>query len=200
MFRSNRTTAILGVLAALAGGLACSSAIPTETPGVSEVGENTRLYEGPDLLAAIGTRFAEQNLGKEYLILEVAFSGPGAGRVAEVDRDRISVRTPDGRRLPLMSQREFGEAYGELYAVANQLERLSSPTTETGGFGRPCGDWFFRKPGDGLARDVLFISALQSCRGPLFFRVPGGVQPGRWEIEIGLEESTAEIPFFLERY
>jgi len=32
----------------------------------------------------------------------------------------------------------------------------------------------------------------------LFFHVPGGVQPGRWELEIALEESAVEIPFVLD--
>ncbi len=62
---------------------------------------------------------------------------------------------------------------------------------------RPCGDWFFRAPTDGLTRDVLTFSSVEVCDGILFFHVPGGVQPGRWVLEIKLEESIVEIPFVL---
>jgi hypothetical protein len=63
---------------------------------------------------------------------------------------------------------------------------------------RPCGEWFLRTPSEGLPRDTLIISALDVCDGVLIFHVPGGTQPGRWELSIELEESVVEIPFILD--
>lgn len=53
-------------------------------------------------------------------------------------------------------------------------------------------------PTDEMARDVLTILPIEVCDGILFFHVPGGVHPGRWVLEIKLEESVVEIPFFLD--
>jgi hypothetical protein len=46
--------------------------------------------------------------------------------------------------------------------------------------------------------DELPLSSSQICSGPLVFKVPGGVQPGRWRLIIELQESRADIPFTLE--
>ena len=50
----------------------------------------------------------------------------------------------------------------------------------------------------GFGRDEMPISSFQVCAGPLVFRVPGGIQPGRWRLVIELEESKADIPFEIE--
>jgi len=36
------------------------------------------------------------------------------------------------------------------------------------------------------------------CSGPLVFKVPGGIQPGRWRLIIEQEESRVDVPFELE--
>jgi hypothetical protein len=49
-----------------------------------------------------------------------------------------------------------------------------------------------------LSFDEIPINSAQICSGPLAFKVPGGIQPGRWRLIIELQESRADIPFTLE--
>jgi hypothetical protein len=177
---------------------ACSSAVPTGDPGVSAVGEHFFLYEGPEIEIALGIGYAAGHLGEKYLLLGATFAGNNSGRMARVERAGISVRTPDRQTIPLMIQADFLEAYGKLNAAARRAEVYSPTTLESRPTRRPCGDWFFRVPTDGLARDVLTFSSIEVCEGILFFHVPEGVGPGRWVFEIKLEDSVVEIPFVLD--
>jgi hypothetical protein len=62
----------------------------------------------------------------------------------------------------------------------------------------PCDRWFLADPFAGFAYDQVYVNTFQVCSGPLVFRDPGGVQPGRWRLLIELEESTIDLPFELE--
>ena len=176
----------------------CSSAVPTDVPGVSAVGDHVRRYEGADLEVVLGTGYAAGHVGEEYLLLGATLAGTNGERMTTVDRAEISVRTPDRRKIPLLSQEDFREVYGKLNVPARLAEAFSPTMLDSKPTRRPCGDWFFEAPTDGIARDVLTISSVEVCDGILFFHVPGGVQPGRWVLEINLEESVVEIPFFLD--
>jgi hypothetical protein len=189
-------TGLLIVCVAVVG--ACSSAVPTDTPGVSAVGDHVRLYEGPELEVVLGTRYAAGHVGEEYLLLGVSLAGASGERMAEVDRAEISVQTPNRRNIPLLSQAGFREAYGKLNVAARRAEVFSPTALDSRPTRRPCNDWFYKVPTDGLARDVLTISSIEVCVGILYFHVPEGVQPGRWALEIKLENSVVEIPFFLD--
>ena len=160
---------------------ACSSAVPTDDPGVSAVGEHFLLYEGPEIEIALGIGYAAGHLGAKYLLLGATFAGNNSGRMARVERAGISVRTPDRQTIPLMIQADFLEAYGKLNAAARRAEVYSPTTLES----RP-------------TRDVLTFSSIEVCEGILFFQVPEGVGPGRWVFEIKLEDSVVEIPFVLD--
>jgi hypothetical protein len=138
-------------------------------------------------------------LGAEHLVLEVQLGGRSTSGVLYLDRSAISLQTPDRRLLPMMTQPEFLDDYGQLASAAMRVEFQSQGPPDTRVMETPCVDWYFRRPTDGLAVDHLTITPFKPCWGPLFFHVPGGVQPGRWELHIRLEESKAEIPFIVER-
>ena len=106
--------------------------------------------------------------------------------------------TPDGRRLPLLSQDEYREIFGK---IRIRLERAMANLPILGRYDTsmtPCDRWFLRGPFGSFAYDEITINTFQVCYGPLVFRVPGGIQPGRWRVIIDLEESRADIAFELE--
>ena len=97
-----------------------------------------------------------------------------------VNRSDISVRTPDGRRLPLVTQDEFRSSFGQIripversLAVLPILDRYRPNQM-------PCDRWFFVGPFGGFAFDEIPVNTFLVCSGPLAFKVPGGVQPGAW--------------------
>lgn len=177
---------------------ACGSATPTDDPGVRSAGDHVLLYDGPELEVALGIAYASGHLGDSDLVLWASLAGTDDGARVTVDRAAVSVQMPNRRIVPLMTQEEFRGRYGALQGAARRAAVAAPSLVATGPGRAPCGSWFFADPGVGFPRDVLRISVLEACDGPLFFRIPGGVQPGRWELEIHLRESVVEIPFVLE--
>jgi len=179
-------------------GCATSPAPDVSNPGTHQIDRNAVLYEGPELVAVVGYLGAQRSLGDQWLILSAELTSPRGGGPTVIDRSSVSVRTPDGRRLALVSKDEFRRRYARLQipteralAVLPLLYRYEQDRL-------PCGRWFLAERTGEIAFDEITVSAFQACSGPLLFEVPGGVQPGRWRLVIELEESRADIPFVIE--
>jgi hypothetical protein len=180
--------------------LGCGSSSPgtahSTAPGVAQIGETMVRSVGADLEAILGYNFADGNLGDEWLFIDLALTGLRAGAI-EVRQEAISVVTPDGRRIPLPTQKEFIDAYSEVQSAIRRAAVASQPLEATRGGRRPCDLNFLRLPGTGTTRDAIWINQRELCVGMLAFPVAGGVQPGRWRLVIELEESTLDVPFNL---
>ena len=167
--------------------------------GTREVTRFAVFHEGPEIAAIVARSSGKRSVGEEWLVLAVELTAmEGAGPVV-VKRSDITVRTPDGRRLTLVSQNEFRENYPRLQ-IPTERTLANLPLLDRYKLSRdaPCTQWFFAAPPAMLTFDEIPISSTRICSGPLIFSVPGGVQPGRWRLIIELEESRADIPFMLE--
>jgi hypothetical protein len=153
-------------------------------------------YEAAELEVLVSLRYAELHLGDEWLVLPVSFSGGSAS--STLVRAAISLRGPDGTRYPLPSQETFREAYREIHPSLREADVASPPPGEFGGIREPCERWFFAGPSESFAYEEIHVTPHRVCSGPLVFLVPGGVQPGRWVLEIDLAEARVRIPFVLE--
>lgn len=175
----------------------CSSAQPTDDPGIDRLGQYVLMNKGPEAEVAVGYRYAANNLGSQWLLLEMAMTSP-SGQTATIKRENVSVTTPTGSTIPLATQREFNEAYSSLQSVVRAADVVRDPM----------GYWpprkvdfpmkFFVVPGQGVAFDEFSINDFRAAQGRFFFEIPGGVQAGRYVLDIDLEESEVRIPFTLE--
>ena len=196
-----KTLLVLGVLCVVAVG--CGSTTPAmpnpiTEPMIDQPGRYMVRYRDAVIEIVIDTKFAANNLGEEWLILNTAMSGMTGG-TTKVDWDLISVRTPDGRTIPMPSYREFNAAYTEIASAARRAALASDPLDFTRGGRRDCLIDFFPLPGSGRsARTVLNVSKNELCVGMLYFPVGNGVQPGNWRLIIEFEETEAVVPFTLE--
>jgi hypothetical protein len=159
------------------------------------LGKTVLQYKGPEADAVLSYRFADANLGADWLLLDLAMTGNSRASV-EVKRERISLLTPQGEELPLPSQQEFGEAYGGLAATVERANITAEPLDYYAGRA-PCQLSFLTAPGDGLALLSVWLDDRRVCQGRLFFPLPQGVQAGRYELRIKLPESEIHIPFRL---
>lgn len=176
-------------------GCVSSPAPDPDQPGVVDRGRSWVLYRGPELVATVGFNDARRHLGDPWLILAAELSGAHGNPT--VFREAISVRTPDGRQLPLISQDGFRAGYG---AHRMRIERALADLPRLLRFDdlqRPCDRWFLAGPFESFAFDRVYLNPFAACTGPLVFEVPGGLQPGRWRLLVELEESRADIPFEL---
>ena len=197
--KTMKPTSIITVLALVGVAMtlmSCSSATPTDTPGVERMGRHILRQYGPELWTVLGYRFATSQIGGEWMILEVALSSPG-GQVAKVTRENVFLRTPDGNRLPLPTQKEFNEAYGSLRSTIARADIDRDPLDYFPPDREPCDMRFFVTPGAGVSFDEVVMNERRACTGRLFFSVPGGIQPGRWVFGVDLPESEIRIPFDL---
>lgn len=189
---------VIGALA-VAG---CASDSPRAAhsvkPGATQIGETMVRSVGADLEGIVGYNFADSSLGDPWLIIDLALTGLRAESI-EVRQEKVSVITPEGRRIPLPTQKEFIAAYAEVQSVVRRAAVASQPLEATRGGRRRCELDFLRLPGTGTTRDAIWINERELCVGMLAFPIPGGIQPGRWRVNIELEESSLDIPFDLGR-
>jgi hypothetical protein len=191
-------TLTLGVVVTAICSFGCSSAQPTDDPGVDRMGQYMLMSKGPEAEVVVGYRYAQQNLGAEWLLLELAITSP-PGQTARILRENVSVTTPDGRVVPLATQPEFNEAYrGQLQASIRAANVVRDPMDYWPPRKQKCGIRFFVSPGEGVAFDEVTVNDFRACEGKFFFEIPGGVQAGRYVLTIDLEESEIRIPIPFE--
>ncbi len=185
------------LLAAVALGLVCDAAVwadtaPEPLATVKQVGATAVVYKGPDVNLALSYRFPENNPEGKWLLLQTVMTASAAP--VEVPRSAISLRTPDGRVVPLATQVAFGEAYPEL---ASSVMRASV-------FREPLGYLipersrrmdFFSVPGRHLAFDSVWLDQWHNSYGPLYFELPGGLHRGDYALLIDLPNGTVTVPF-----
>jgi hypothetical protein len=186
----------LGVLGLLAL-TSCSTATPTDTPGVERAGATVLHYRGAEVNLVLSYRFADANLGVDWLFLDVAATGTGRESV-EIKNSRIALVTPTGRIVPLPDQQEFAEAYPRLRALDVRADVAAEPINYYPTL-RECALRFLTVPAEGIALQSVWVNDQRVCQGRLYFPVEGGVQAGRYELRIKLVETEARIPFELGR-
>jgi hypothetical protein len=185
---------VVGITVAVAG---CSSAVPTDTPGVERLGQYILRQQGAEADVVLAYKFASMSLGNEWMLLELALSSP-VGASARFTRENIWVRTPDGVRVPAASQKAFGEAYAGLRSQISQANVVRDPMDYFPPNRQLCSIQLFVAPGEGVAFDEVTTNDRRACQGRLFFSIPGGIQAGRYVLGIDLEEDEIRIPFDLE--
>jgi hypothetical protein len=194
MLKSIMTFAALLLVVATING--CSSATPTDTPGVERLGQYVLKQFGPELWTVLGYRFADSKLGEEWMILEIGLSSPG-GQVAKVTREDVFLRTPSGATVHLPTQEEFNDAYGKLRPTIAAANVNRDPLDYFPQSRIECEIQFFVTPGQGVSFDEVTVNDKRACFGRLYFKIPGGVQAGRWVFGIDQPESEIRIPFDL---
>ncbi len=191
--RKTHTLTFLALVALLAAGTV-PQAFAAESK-VEQVGSAVVKYEGSNIQAAVGYRFADDTLGSKWLFLDFAATGTEGESVA-IARTKISVETPDGKTAPLATQKEFLDAYNQLRAEIARANIAGEPLDYWGGR-RPCLLDFFSS-GTHVVQESAFVNVYRVCFGRLYFHVPGGVQPGKYVLVVGLKEGEMRIPFTLQ--
>ncbi len=176
--------------------MACSSAVPTETPGVERLGQYILREKVSNAEVVLGYKWADSAIGNEWLILELAMTSP-KGTSAKFERENIWVRTPAGVQVPVASQKAFGEAYSSLRSQISKANVMRDPMDYFPPNRIACSIDFFVAPGEGVSYDQVSVNDRRACQGKLFFYLPGGAQSGRYILGMDLPEDEIRIPFIL---
>ena len=172
------------------------SLAPVDPPVLEDLGPAMVRAGNSEIWAVLDFRFAAGNIGSDWLIVDLAVTAADR-RSARVHRDGIFIRTPKGTRIALPSQEEYLSVHGQLQSALRRADVASSPMwAYFPASRRQCDFQFFAGPG-GTTYNHVEVNDRRACGERLVFRIPGGVQPGRWVVGIDLEESELRIPFDL---
>ena len=185
------------VVVAVISFVGCSSAKPTGDPGVDRMGKYVLMNKGPEVEVVVGYRHAQNSLGSEWLLLEMAMTSP-VGQTATIERKNVSVTTPSGVKIPLATQTEFTQDYGSLQSFLQAADVVRDPMDYWQRRTRTYEIRFFVVPTEGIAFDEVSFNMLRVYQGRFLFKIPGGVQAGRYVLNIDLEESEIRIPIPFE--
>jgi hypothetical protein len=190
------SSALLGVL--LMTACATTPNPDSSDPGNSVMNRNAVLYKGPEMVAAVAYRQGKYSVAQEWLTLGVEMTSPRGSGPTIVRRSDISVYTPDGRRLALISQDIFARNFVALGIPVDRTLAYLPLLYRVEPSRIPSDRWFYAIDAAKIAFDEIPMNSSETFLGPLIFSVPGGVQPGRWRLVIELEESRPDIPFVIE--
>ncbi len=182
---------------------ACSSASSSNGSSatdktIDQMGKTIARYRSPLVEVLVDYKFANVSVGDDWIILNVAITS-SESKAIEVRSDSVSVRTPDGRKIPLPSYSDFIDAYPEIQSAARRAAVASDPLDFTHAGRRNCDLGFQPLPGTVSALESVYVNMRKICQGLLFFPVQGGIQPGKWQFIIEFEEFDARVPFEIER-
>ena len=154
-------------------------------------------YNDADIKIVAAYYYSQRNHESRWLMIE---TGVSASDVGTIDRNAISLRTPQGREIPLATQRRVGEDVGRIeqllqnakvvsHNVASyftQRDRIESMNLFTLPFGP-------------VVHDDFVVDAHRVAVGPLFFESPTGAwEDGIYALIVRHEKGTAQLPIHLE--
>jgi hypothetical protein len=168
-------------------------------PTVPEIftltGSYTRIAYNNEGFATMGYRAANEELGKEWILLEAGITLRKGVKDYALMREHLSVKTPDGTIIPLATNQEYKSA--NLRALNHRAKVMRQSINyfplEAD---QPCALQFFAETGSPtMAWDKIELSWQRACVGRLYFHVPGGIQLGQHWLLIKLAESELQVPF-----
>ncbi len=162
--------------------------------------EYVRRVETDQAVMVLGYRTANLAVGEEWMLLEVAMTtGPGGNMT--LTRGDFSLVTPEGEELPLLTQQEFNENTAALRPLdkrANiQRESLNYLPARAN---MPCRIGFFSDlatPQRGPTWDEFSMNQNSLCAGRLYFHVPGGIEYGRYYLQVKLPNGDIASPMLI---
>ena len=170
-------------------------------PTVPEIftleGQFVRVAYNNEGYAILGYRTANDSVADEWMLLQAGVTLRRGVKFETLLRDAFSIKTPDGKVIPLATQKEYGAA-GYLPA----LNKRASMVRDSLNYfpidaNRPCGLQFFADLGKGnpLSFDQVDLADNRACVGRLFFKVPGGIQTGQHWLIVKFAASEIQVPF-----
>ncbi len=168
-------------------------------PGVPQImtmeGQYVRAAYNNEGYAIIGFKLANESVGGQYLLLEFGTTLRDGVKDYLLTRDKLSLETPDGKTIPLMTTQEYRDA--DLRALERQATVIKDsinyfPPSATHacriGFfaqlGSPANDW-----------DQVELSNTRTCLGRVIFHVPTGIAYGQHWLNVQYRDTLIRVPF-----
>lgn len=174
--------------------------VTTPKPTVPEIftlqGEFVRMAYNNEGFVTLGYRAANYSIGQDWTLLEMGVTVRSGVKPYTLKREDISIQLPDGKRVPLATQKEYGAV------DLRGLDMMASGMRDTINYFpqeavRPCRLAFFSDVdgGPSISYDKVELNPQTACLGRLYFHVPGGLKPGQHWLHVKFAESEVQVPF-----
>ncbi len=164
-------------------------------------GEFVRYGYNDEGWVVLGYRAANDSVGKEWLLLDVGITLKKGVKNQQLTPDELSLIAPDGSVIPLASQQEYAAAAGSLAGLEKKANKMGDSINYfPPGTNQPCRIGFFTstsQPNRGPVYDFVELSWERACVGRLYFQVPGGIQYGRYFLDVKFDDSAVQAPFLI---
>jgi len=160
-------------------------------------GEFVRIAYNNEGFVTLGYRTANNSIGNDWMLLEMGVTLQKGVAEQKLTRDDLTLKTPEGKIIPLASQEEFNKT--DLRALNRRASMVrDSINYFPSSANMPCTMNFFADPsvrGRRLAFDQVSLSYQRACVGRIYFHVPGGITPGQYWLNVRFEKSVIQVPF-----
>ena len=192
-------------LAALASVHASSqeqSGVQIPQPGVPQImtleGKFVRVAYNNEGYVILGYQIANRTVGHEWVMLDVGITLMERVRDYTLEREAITLDTPDGTR-PLPSIQEYRQNETEVQGLQNRLkvqrDSIDYFPPWTHGVNRL--GFFADLESRAMPWDQTEVTSSRACVGQLYFHVPGGTKYGQYWLNVKFAQSVVRVPFRL---
>jgi hypothetical protein len=154
-------------------------------------------YNDADIHIVAAYYYSQRNHDSRWLMIE---TGVSTSDVGTIDRGAITLRTPQGREIPLATQRRVGE---DVVRIAQLLQNATVVSHNVASYftqrDRIESMNLFTLPFGPVVHDDFVVDAHRVAVGPLFFEAPTGAwEDGTYALIVRHEKGTAQLPIRLE--
>jgi hypothetical protein len=161
------------------------------------VGRAAVQYSDADAHIVAAYYYSQRNHESRWLMIE---AGVSTTELNTIDRSAIVLRTPQGRELPLASQRRIGEDVPRIKQLLQNARVLSHNVSSYFVQRDRIEDMsLFTLPFGPVVHDSFVVDRHRVAVGPLFFESPTGAwESGTYALIVRHSNKVAELPIHLE--
>ena len=168
-------------------------------PGVPQImtmeGRYVRAAYNNEGYAILGYKLANLSVGEEWMLLEVGVALREHVPDYVLKRDAVSLELPDGKTIPLASNKEYVNANLSSLQMRAKVQRDSINYFPNNAH-NACRIGFFAEIDQrAMAWGDVELTDNRACLGRLFFQVPGGIAYGQHWLNVKFAKSTIRVPF-----
>ena len=187
--------------------LCCAAVLAMAMPRVSaqqeftsanrQIGKAAVEYRDKAIHVVAAYYYSQRNHDSRWLLIESALS---TTQESVIKREHIMLRTPQGREIPLATQRRIGE---DVRRVEQLLQNAKVQTHPVASYFRERDRLedmkMFRLPFGPVVHDEFIADRDHVAVGPLFFESPTGAwEKGTYALVVRHSTGVAELPIHLE--
>ncbi len=168
-------------------------------PGVPQImtleGAFVRAAYNNEGYVILGYRIANMSVGEDWILLDMGTTLLGDTKDYTLMRDALSLDTPDGKHIPLPSNKDYLQVDLRALEMRTRVVRDSINYFPPGAT-QACRIGFFSDvESRTMAYDQVELSSRRGCVGRLYFNIPGGIQYGQHWLNVQFKDSLVRVPF-----